>query len=191
MSLPSRPAFSVRPVHADHDDPTQWARQTATLHAVQALTTEVAAQAAPEAPYRGVRWLRDVLRSSSSNNVTERPRPPALQLQPVERQPSGGNEIAGPGVQIRRRGIVVGGDGQWQCPSPMANHSSSSYIPRSLLGLPEADPIPRQASLQLAGRPRLRSLVHCPSQRLYDSDDDSLSPQSRASYSAMYSGQRG
>eukprot|EP00668_Euglena_longa_P009547 GGOE01011540.1.p2 GENE.GGOE01011540.1~~GGOE01011540.1.p2 ORF type:complete len:177 (+),score=30.63 GGOE01011540.1:39-533(+) len=143
--------------HQVLDDPSQWAQQTATLHAVQAVTTEVATHTTSNGAFRGVRWLRDVLRSTDASSDP---------LQTPSRSPA----------SVHRRGLVFDCAGQWQCPKA----PNGTDIPRSVTltamatcGDFLAGSLPRCASLQLQNRPgRIRPAPRCPSQSDLDSDDE-------------------
>eukprot|EP00667_Euglena_gracilis_P021408 EG_transcript_23426 len=142
------------------DDPNAWAKQTATLHAVQAVTSEVACQSqAADGAYRGVRWLRDVLRSED-----------------VQRRRSLSTCDAREAGLVRHRGLIVGDSGQWRgigiaprarCSVVLAVAAEPGEAPRPRCGRPAC-----YSSLDLPIRRRLRSLVRCPSECESDSDDD-------------------
>eukprot|EP00667_Euglena_gracilis_P010052 EG_transcript_10226 len=157
-------------------DPTLWAKQAETLHTLQAATTEVAALTTPDdGTYRGVRWLRDVLRNGGAESPPKRSH--SGQPPPVDSERSS---------VVRRRGIVVGREGEYKstlsvCGGIPPSRTCSELLGADLLGLPPDDPpLPRRGSANAYLEPprpgRLRSLSRCPSQ-LDPSDDDELSPR--------------
>eukprot|EP00667_Euglena_gracilis_P014278 EG_transcript_14781 len=161
MAPPRSDLFSRRAAQSV-EDPAQWARHAATLHAVQALTTETVAAALPESPGRGVRWLRDVLRAKDTSSPT------------VDHLPRSASQYG----CLRRKGLVFDGDGEWQC----SQAGSGSSISHSMTfsshgpsgGRPAGIALPRTRSLFCPGPNRMRSTPWCPSQNDFDSDEEDL-----------------
>eukprot|EP00668_Euglena_longa_P008181 GGOE01009846.1.p2 GENE.GGOE01009846.1~~GGOE01009846.1.p2 ORF type:complete len:201 (+),score=34.66 GGOE01009846.1:26-604(+) len=170
MTRSCRSFLSRRCLQPISQDTTEWAKQAATLNALQAVTTEVSAETVPDA-HRGVRWLREVLRSS-----TEDMQPPL----PAQRQSSCqlDAEWSGAVARVRRRGLVVGGEGQWQS-------AANTKVARAFSGvsmLPSTDgtaavhatPLPRsprRGSFRPATPGRVSSWIECESDDSADEAD--------------------